>query len=202
MNSSKTFLAPTMIVLALAFSSLAMAAPVVAADPPARLQTGAEQRDDGSWMLRATLTRGGAVQSQQAVEFLQQVDFFGDRWISLGSAVTDSAGVAARLYSPTANGLQHLIARLAADDGTFDSEVFDITVSGAVPVLPKEEAILPIVKRWAFPVGAAVLFLVWVALAVIFFRAVIRIARPTSAQAMSSASTREEQAKSSHPTKP
>ncbi|MDH4334793.1 MAG: hypothetical protein OEW24_05975 [Chloroflexota bacterium] len=202
MNARTPTSALAAIAVALAFSSLAIPAPVVAADPPARFQTDAEQRDDGSWMLRATLTRAGAVQSQQTVEFLQKVDFFGERWISLGSAVTDSAGVAARLYSPTSNGLQHLVARLAAGDGTFDSDVFDITVSGAVPAIPEGEPNLPIIKMWAFPVGAALLFLVWLALAVIFFRAVIGIARPTRAQATGHAPTREGQAESSPPTRP
>ena len=172
-------------------ASLALATPSLAADPPARLQADAQQREDSSWMLRATVTRGGAVKSQETVLFLARVEFFGERWVPLGTAVTDAAGVASRLYSPTANGVQELIARFAASDGTFDSDPFEITVSGALPALSEEAPVLPIVRAWAFPVGAAILFLVWLMLAVIFLRAVIGIARPTSPQTSGSAPTRK-----------
>jgi hypothetical protein len=169
---------------ALQFASLANPGEAAAADPPARLQFDAEQRDDGSWMLRATLTRAGAVQSQETVQFLQQVDFFGERWVPIGTAVTDAAGVASWLHSPTSNGVQRLIARYAADDGTLDSDPFDITVSGAAPAIPGEPPVLPVVRAWAFPVGASILFLVWLFLAVILLRAVIGIARQTPLQAI------------------
>jgi hypothetical protein len=182
---------------AIAPASLALPGQVAAADPPARLQLDAEQRDDGSWMLRAKLTRAGTVQSQQTVQFLQRVDFFGERWVPLGTAVTDTAGVASRLYSPTANGVQELIARLAASDGTFDSGPIEITVSGAVPAVPAEPPVLPVVGAWAFPVGAAILFLVWLSLAVIFLRAVIGIARPISGRSTPGAPTREGRMESS-----
>jgi len=176
---------------ALALASLATPGPVAAVDPPPRLQFETEHRDDGTWMLRATLTRGGAVQSQETIEFLQRVDFFGERWVPVGTAVTDAAGIASRLYSPTSNGVQQLIARFAASDGTFDSDPFEITVSRAVPAIPQEPQVLPVVRAWAFPVGAAILVLVWLALAVIFLRAVIGVARPESAKATAIAPTRE-----------
>lgn len=185
------------IILAFALASAALAVAIVnpgrvaAADPPAHLQFDAEPRDDGSWMLRATLTREGTVQSQETVQFLQRVDFFGERWVPLGTAVTDAAGVAARLYSPTANGAQTLIARLAASDGIVDSDPFEITVTGAVPAIPREPPVLPVVRAWAFPVGAALLFLVWLFLGTIFLRAVIGIVRPPAAQATNTAPPRE-----------
>lgn len=178
------------VIFALALASLALPGRVAAADPPARLQFEAEQQDDGSWMLRATVTRGGAVQSQETVQFLQLVDFFGERWVPLGTAVTDAAGVASQPYSPTSNGIQRLVARYAADDVTFESDPFEITVSGAIPAIPEEAPVLPVVRAWAFPVGAAILFLVWLALAVILLRAVIGIARPTPPRATSAASMR------------
>lgn len=178
-------------VAALQLASLAIPGNTAAADPPARLQFDAEQRDDGAWMLRATLTRAGAVQSQETIQFLQQVDFFGQRWVPLGTAVTDSAGVASRLYSPTSNGAQRLIARHAGEEGTFASDPLDITVSGAAPAVPGEPPVLPVVRAWAFPVGAAILFLVWLFLAVILLRAVIGIARPTPMQATSSAPSQD-----------
>ena len=177
---------------ALVLASLALPGPATGADPPARLQADAEQRDDdGSWMLRATLMRGGAVQSQQTVQFFQLVAFFGERWVSIGTAKTDAAGVASQIYSPTSNGVQRLVARYVAADGTFESDPLEITVSGAVPAIPGEAPVLPPIRAWAFPVGAAILFLVWLARAGIFLRAVIGIARPVPARATSAAPTRE-----------
>jgi hypothetical protein len=180
----RVLLAFALAAAALAIGSVTKPGQVAAADPPARLQFEAESRDDGSWMLRAKLTRGGTVQSQQTVQFLQRVDFFGDRWVPLGTSISDAAGVASWLYSPTTNGAQELIARLTANDGTFESDRVGITVRDAVPAIPDEPLVLPIVRAWAFPVGAAVLFLVWLALAVIFLRAVLGIARPTIPQSI------------------
>lgn len=151
-----------------------------AADPVSQLQVRAEPRED-AWMLVATVTRAGAAQSQAVVEFYQRVDFFGERWVPLGSALTDAAGVASRLYSPTANGEQVFVARHRAEDGLVESEPITISVSSAVPFHPHEEPVLPIVRALAFPVGLLVLVLVWLALVGILLRAVIGIARqPTS----------------------
>lgn len=191
MIGRKVLLAFALALAALAIASVSNPGQVAAADPPARLQLDAESGDDGSWMLRATLTRGGAVQSQETVQFLQGVEFFGQRWVPLGTAVTDAAGVASKLYSPTANGLQELVARVATTDGTLDSDHFEITVRGAVPAIPREPPVLPVVRAWAFPVGAAILFLVWLLLAAVFLRAVVGIARPTETKATGSAPPRE-----------
>jgi hypothetical protein len=171
---------------AMLLASLAGPAAVVAADPPAQLRLDVQPGDGGFFSLRATLTRAGAVQSQETVQFLQFVDFFGERWVPIGTAVTDAAGVASLRYSPTSNGHQELMARYAGVDGTVASDPFEITVSGAVPAIPEEPPVLPVVRAWAFPVGAAVLFLVWLLLAVILLRAVIGIARPTEMRATGS----------------
>lgn len=179
-----------LLLAAAAIACLSAPARVAAADPPARLQVDVQDRGDGYWTLSATLTRGGAIQTGQTVEFYQVLDFFGERRVPLGSAVTDAAGVASRTYSPTSNGAQQILARYSADDGTVESDLFEINVSGAEPVIPEEGPILPIIQTWAFPVGAAVLVLVWLALAVIFFRAVLRIRRQT-ADAPDAASARE-----------
>lgn len=174
-----------------ALVSLSTPARVTAADPPAQLVLDAQDRGDGYWTLSATLTRGGAIQTGRTVDFYQILDFFGERRVPLGSALTDAAGVASRAYSPTSNGLQQILVRYSAEDGTVESDVFEITVSGAEPVIPEEGTILPIVRAWAFPVGAAVLALVWLALALIFFRAVIGIGRQTAPEATESTSMRD-----------
>ena len=160
-----------------AISSLAVAGPAIAADPTPHLQLVADEREDGSWMLTATLARGAAVQSQQTVEFFQVVDFFGQRQVPLGSATTDAAGTASRLYTPTSNGPQEIVARHAGGAGTTVSEPVHITVSGAAPLIPGRGPVLPIVQALAFPVGAAILFLVWLALAGILVRAIHGIRR-------------------------
>jgi len=162
---------------AFVIAGFASLAPVAAADPPARLEVVAEQEDDGSWMLRAMLTRGGLVQSGQPVEFRQQVDFFGERWVYLGTAVTDAAGFASLRYSPTSNGVQRLVARYEAGDVRYESPAVEITVSGAIPAIPEEAQALPIMRVWAFPVATVVLLLVWLALAGILLGAVIGIAQ-------------------------
>jgi hypothetical protein len=181
-----TVMALALALAAILLVSLATPAAVAAADPPAQLRLEVQPGDDGSFTLRATLTRAGAVQSQETIGFFQFVDFFGERWVPIGTAVTDAAGVASRPYSPTSNGNQELIARYADVDGTVASDPFEITVSGAVPAIPAEPPVLPVVRAWAFPVGAAVLFVVWLLLAVILLRAVIGIARPTEMRATAS----------------
>jgi hypothetical protein len=181
-----TIVAVAVMLAGIVLASLANPRPVAAIDPPAQLRLEVEPSDDGSFTLRATLTRAGGVLSQETVEFLELVDFFGERWVPIGSGVTDAAGVASRRYSPTSNGHQELIARYAGADGTVDSDRFEITVSGADPAIPAEPPVLPVVRAWAFPVGAAVLFLVWLLLAVILLRAVVGIARPPEMQAIGS----------------
>jgi len=152
---------------------LSTATPVVAGDPAPVLTLSAEERPDGDWMLRATLTRDGLPQSQQIVEFLQAVDFFAPRWVPLGSATTDTSGVASRLYSPTEDGVQQIVARHA----TSESAPIEIAVAGAVPAIPREPPALPIIRTWAAPIGAAVLIAVWLALAWILLSAVIGVRR-------------------------
>lgn len=180
---ARRVIASVLFIAALTASGLVLPHGAAAADPPARLQTGAEEREDGSWMLAATVTRGGVVQSQQTVEFLQIVDFFGTRLVPLGSGVTDAAGVASRLYKPTSNGLQQLVARYSGGGETAESDLFEIEVTGAAPLLPSEGPVLPIIQAAAFPVGFGILILVWLALATILFRAILGIARPAVGQA-------------------
>lgn len=176
------------VALGLLFAALAASGAVspdwaAAAEPRAQLLTGAEEREDRSWMLTAAVTRGGAIQSQQTVEFLQMIEFFGERLVPLGSAVTDSAGVASRLYKPTSNGLQLIVARYRGGGETVESEPFEIDVRGAAPALLGEGPVLPVMQALAFPVGFAVLILVWLALATILLRAMLGIARPAMQQA-------------------
>jgi len=174
-----------------ALASLSLPTQVKAADPPAQLTVDVQDRGDGYWTLSATLTRGRDVQTGQTVDFYQVLDFFGERRVPLGSAVTDAAGVASRAYSPTSNGRQEILARYSAEEGTVESDLFEITVSGAEPVIPEQGPVLPIIQAWAFPVGAAVLALVWLMLGLIFFRAVLGIRRRAGADLPEAAPVRD-----------
>jgi len=175
--NARMLVALGLLVAALVASDLVLPGPAAAADPPTHLLASAEEREDGSWMLVATVTGGGAVQSQRTVEFLQIADFFGERFVPLGNAPTDAAGVASRLYKPTSNGLQRVVARYQTDGETVSSDVFEIQVSGAAPVLASEAPVLPTIQALAFPVGFAILILVWLALAAILLRAMFGITR-------------------------
>lgn len=170
-------LTPGLLLAAFTASSLMLPALAIGADPRVQLQTEAQQREDGAWMLVATVKRGGAVQSQQTVEFFQIVEFFGERSVPLGTAVTDAAGTASRLYRPRTNGSQQIVARYEGGDGLVESEPFEIVVAGVDPLLPGEGPVLPIIQAWAFPVGLAVLIIVWLGLATILLRAVLGVGR-------------------------
>jgi len=163
--------------VALLAASLAPFGWVAAGGPPPRLQLEAEPGEDGLWILRAALSRDGQPQTGQPVEFFQLVDFFGERAVPLGATNTDATGTAILTYSPTSNGVQQLVARHTAGSETYASGPVEITVNDAVPAIPVEGQVLPIMRMWAFPVGAVLLVTVWLALAGILLGAVIGIAR-------------------------
>ena len=147
-----------------------------AAGPGVRLQ--ADAADGGTWRLQATVTGAdGTAQSQVAVTFMAATDFFGERWVPIGNALTDTSGTATILYTPTWNGEQRLVARVSGVEGADESEPIVIQVSGALPAIASEPQDLPIVRAWAVPIGAAVVVLVWIVMAFIFLSAAIGIAR-------------------------
>lgn len=191
MRRRRALAAIGLLLVTAALASLSAPVRAWAAGPPARLTVDVQDRGDGYWTLSATLTRGGAVQTGQTVDFYQVLDFFGERRVPLGSAVTDAAGVASRAYSPTSSGRQEILARYSAEEGTVESDLFEITVSGAEPVIPEQGPVLPIIQAWAFPVGAAILALVWLMLGLIFFRAVLGIRRRAVADLTEAAPVRE-----------
>lgn len=164
--------------VALALTALLLGTQVAeAAEPAIRAQ--AEAMDDGSFRLSATVTTAeGRAQSQAPVTFLAATEFFGSRWVPVGTAVTDTSGTATIVYTPTWNGDQRLIARAASPQGALESQPVNIEVSGALPGVTTEPPDLPIVRAWALPIGVVVVLLVWLILGFLFLSAVIGIARP------------------------
>jgi len=147
-----------------------------AAGPGLRLQ--ADAADAGTWRLQATVTGAdGTAQSQVAVTFMAATEFFGERWVPIGNALTDTSGTATVIYTPTWNGEQRLVARVSGVEGADESEPIVIQISGALPAIASEPQSLPIVRAWALPIGVAVVVLVWIVLAFLFLSAVIGIAR-------------------------
>lgn len=154
------------------------------ADPPVTIEAAA--LDDGTWRLTSSVTASdGRALSQTAVTFTAATEFFGERWVPIGTAVTDTSGTASLVYRPTWNGAQTLVARTSGTDGPQTSEPITIEVTGALPGIAQEREDLPIVRAWALPIGVGVVVAVWVVLAFLFLSAVIGIARrPKHAQAI------------------
>lgn len=154
------------------------------AEPPVTLE--ATALDDGTWRLTSSVraSDGGAL-SQIAVTFAAATEFFGERWVPIGMAVTDTSGTASLVYSPTWNGSQVLVARTSGNGGVQVSKPVSIEVNGALPGIAREREDLPIVRAWALPVGVGVVVAVWAVLAFLFLSAVIGIARrPTNTEAI------------------
>lgn len=164
--------------------ALTLAATVLLARPPLAVGAGpdvrlsAEAVDDGSWRLEASV-RGpdGSALSQVPVAFATATDFFGDRWIPLGTSMTSTSGVATLLYMPTSSGDQQIIARATTGDGSLESQPVVVHIEVAVPAVPVEGPDLPIVRAWALPIGISTVLLVWLLLAGIFLYAVLGVAR-------------------------
>jgi hypothetical protein len=134
--------------------------------------------DNGTWLLAARVsTPDGDAASQVSVTFTAATEFFGERWVPVGTAVTDTSGTASLIYTPTWNGAQTLVAVAAGADGTVASQPIVIEVRGAIAAVPAEPPALPIVRSWALPIGAAVVIAVWIVLAFPFLKAVVGIAR-------------------------
>lgn len=171
----------------LVFLTLLLASAALVARPAAALAVGpdveltAEATGGGGWTLQARVTGAdGSALSQVDVTLVMATDFFGDRWIPLGTGVTSTSGVATFAYAPTSTGDQSIVARAATSEGSRDSRALVIHVESAVPAVPAERATLPIVRAWALPVGIGVVVLVWIVLGAIFVFAVLGIARQPS----------------------
>jgi hypothetical protein len=133
----------------------------------------------GQLFLRATLTTtDGATLNNREVAFYQRVEFFGGREAYLGTATTDSTGMAILLYLPAESGSHSLKAHFAGRD-QYASTASTLTyeVRNAVAPFHREPLPLAVVRAW-LPLGlAAVVLATWVVLVGSFLHTVYRIRR-------------------------
>lgn len=116
------------------------------------------------------------------VEFSAKIEFLGVRTLDLGSARADTSGAATLTYSPTTNGVHHIVARVPFDDGVLISNEAVFEVTGATPQLAPPTQRLPAVGAWAGPVAALVVASVWGLLVLVFVRVVVGISQATVVQ--------------------
>lgn len=164
-------------------SSIALGADPVgsapgAAPPPTSVVLQARSTGDGSWRLEAQVfdAAGEAVAGGQ-VQFVATVDFLGRREVPIGAAQTNVSGRAVLDFSPTAGGVQHLVARAAGDDGRIAEGSLELDVGEASTAVRPAAPALPIVGQWAAPVAVLVVVTVWAVLAIVLVAGVAGIWR-------------------------
>lgn len=131
----------------------------------------------GQFLISATLTTAdGRFVVNSPVQFVENVEFFGQRSADLGSSVTDSTGYAAVVYQPSQTGQHTIIARFggdsqhAASDATYALNATDVVPPFIAPPLP-----LASVGKW-LSVSMAVLGVAfWLVLLGVLGRTVWRI---------------------------
>ena len=104
----------------------------------------------GQYAITAILTTAdGRYVAKRAVQFVENVDFFGRRSALLGTAVTDSTGFALVVYQPSQAGQHAIVARFAGDKQYAASDV-TIALDATEAVPPFTEQPLPLVSigRW------------------------------------------------------
>ncbi|HBY97435.1 MAG: hypothetical protein M5U01_03915 [Ardenticatenaceae bacterium] len=119
----------------------------------------AETQTKGWLSVSATLTTDdGQPLSNRLVTFSRQVDFFGSREISLGTATTDATGEAVLVYQPAQDGRQEVKANFRGDEGYAGAETSNtIEVSEAIERFEPQPALpLASVRKW-LTAGVAIL---------------------------------------------
>jgi hypothetical protein len=123
-------------------------------DEPTRTST------RGQLVLSATLMTGdGRFVSDRAIDFYQQTEFFGRRDALIGTATTDTTGVAILVYQPALRGTQTLVARFGGSGGFAAAEA-TTTIEVREVAEPFEPEPLPLatVRQWLpFGLGATVI---------------------------------------------
>jgi len=132
----------------------------------------------GQLLLVVTFTAAdGTALNNKTVDFYEHVTFVGsDREAKLGTATTDSTGVAAIAYRPAQNGQHTLVARFAGDEAAAKTETTStIKVSDAVSPFAPKAAPLASVRQWLSVGVAMVVVGVWMFLFGILLRVVLGI---------------------------
>lgn len=153
------------------------AGPSLAGGPAVVLQ--AARAADSSWQLQARLTdTAGAPVGGSTVQFAAQETFMGASVaVPIGTATTDTTGIASIRYVPTWNGPQVLEAT-ASGSAAASSAPVTIEVSGALSAIPLEAANLPTISAVAGPAAVVLALTVWLALALTLLYTVLGVARP------------------------
>ncbi len=138
-------------------------------------EKGAEVK--GQLLILATLTtQDGKPLSDRNVDFFQELEFFGSRESYIGSATTDSTGVATLLYLPAESGKQSIKARYLGRDGYASSQVTaTIEIKDAKPAFESEPLPLAAVARWLPVVLGLIVLAVWAVLLGVLLRSVLGI---------------------------
>ena len=153
--------------LMLAFGNVALADHLKAV---CEVQAAASAKMDQGYVLSVHIhTTDGKPVNETAVRFYQVVDFFGQREMYLGSAVTDGQGNAALAYLPAELGPHQILVRSAAKEHVGSAEgrtTFQATVAAAA-YRPEAVPLADFSKVVTAVVGAIVLT-VWALIAFAF----------------------------------
>ncbi len=132
-----------------------------------KLDGSAVSSSPGRYVLTATLvSSSGKPIGEQEVSFYQTVDLLGTRSAFLGTATTDSTGVAALAYVATQTGGQSFVARFAGAKGLAKSEATaQVQIIQSKQVFEQPAAPFGLVGQWLPYVLGALVLGVWVLLA-------------------------------------
>lgn len=140
----------------------------------------------GQLALSAKLTtEDGKPVSGQEIEFLVPVELFGDREAFVGSATTDSTGVATLGYQPAQPGRQMIVARFVGGSSYATSEArAEIQVREVVPAIKSEPLPFAGLRDW-LPFGmVALVLVVWGVLLSVFLGTVRGIRRAAESRSV------------------
>jgi hypothetical protein len=133
----------------------------------------------GQLALSARLaTEDGKPVSGQEIEFLVPVELFGNREAFVGSATTDSTGLATVGYQPAQSGRQTVVARFTGGSAYATSEASaEIQVGEVVPAIRTEPLPFAGLRDWVPAVLVALVLTVWGVLLGVFLGTVRGIRR-------------------------
>ncbi len=126
--------------------------------------------DTVSLLVRLTADDGQPI-ARARVEFFVSPDFFGDRPVSLQTAITNADGLASLKYVPTWDGAHRMTALFAGNADYQPGETTIVmTVSGAVAVPAPAGETLHFLRLWAAPAVTLGAALVWFLIAGVLVR--------------------------------
>ena len=123
-------------------------------------------------------TADGKPLSSQEIDFYVPVELFGSREAFIGTATTDSTGLATLGYQPSQVGPQRIVARFVGSPDYAASEAgLDIQVKEVAPVYRDEPLPFAGLREWLPASLVGVVLIVWAVLLGVFFGTVRGIRR-------------------------